>query len=140
MAKKKKKSDSDDSSGKSLRNLGIFAASAAGKTQGDIADDYGISRSQVNRVLSSSEAKRLVDQGRGGLLDAIGTAVDTLIHAMEDREKNMGVAVNAAIQLLKGVGVLTEKTEVVLTKPFIYEAPDGGQIVMGHKQVSEEEE
>lgn len=136
MTKKKKKSENS----KALRDNAIFAAAASGRTNQEIAEELDVSVQTVWRALKSDEAKRLVDQGRAGLMENISLAVQTLVDAMLDRSENMGVAVKAATDLLKGVGCLTEKQEVTIMKPFIYEAPTGEQIVMGHKPVEDEEE
>lgn len=138
MAKKKRAMKSD--AAKALRDNAIFNAAASGFTQREIADDLEISPATVWRALNSEEAKRLVDQGRAGLMENIGLAVQTLVDAMQSRYDNMGVAVKAATDLLKGVGALTEKTEVTVMKPFIYEDLEGKRIVMGHKPAGQDEE
>lgn len=129
MAKKK---SNKPTSGQDLRNIGIFQAAASGKTQSEIADEFDLSRQRVNSILNSEEAKRLTDQARGTLQTHLGEAVQTLVDAMADRFTDMRTAVQAATTVLKGLGVLTEKAEVTLMKPFIVEI-DGKEIHMGHQ-------
>ncbi len=116
----------------------MMAAKMSGKTQDEIADDFNVSRSTVARVLNSDESKRLTDQARGNLISMATEACDTLLHAMQERDKNMGVAVNAATTILKGIGALSEKVQVTVLKPFIMKLIDGGEIHMGHKPEEEE--
>lgn len=137
MTKKKKQLKTD---GQDLRNVGIYAAAAAGKTQSEIANEFNLSRQRVNAILKSDEAKKLVDQGRSRLVECIELAIDTVMDAMQARADNMPAALKAADMVLKGTGTLTEKVDVNITKPFIYEGPDGQQIIMGQREVSEGEE
>jgi predicted transcriptional regulator len=135
MSKRKK----GDGQGQDLRNSGIFAAAAAGKKQGDIANEFGVSRKTVNQLLNSDEAKRMVEQGRSVLQTYISEAVETLADAMRDRASNMPVAVQAATTILKGLGVLNEKIDHdVKMKPFILKLHNGDEIHMGHKPESED--
>jgi len=137
---KRKKSDRLDGSGKDLRNIGIYSAAASGKTQTEIAEQYGLSRQRVNGILNSDEAKRLSDVARSALIDLQSQAVDTLQLAMSNYADDMKSAVRAAEIILKGTGALTEKVEHSVLKPFIMKLIDGGEIVMGHKRELEEEE
>lgn len=136
MDRTKKKSKSKDGSGQDLRNVGIYQAAATGKTQSEIANEFDLSRQQVNAILNSDEAKRLTDQARGTLQAYLGEAVQTLADAMTNRYEDMRTGVQAATTILKGLGVLTEKAEVTVLKPFILEI-DGKEIHMGHKPENE---
>lgn len=138
MSKKKK---TKEHSGQDLRNLAIMSAAASGKTQSEVADEFDISREQVNRILNSDEAKRLTDQARGHLQSIASEAVETLYEAMLERKKNMGVAVHAAISILKGLSVLSEKVKVESElKPFVLRFPSSGEeIHLGHKPEKEGE-
>lgn len=140
VKRKKKSSGSDDGSGHDLRNLGIMNASASGKTQSEIADEFGLSRQRVNSILNSDEAKRLTDQARSHLQSILSEAVNTIEEALVLRHGDMRTAVNAALAVLKGTGVLKEKIEHTVLKPFVLELLDGKEIVMGHKQEASDNE
>ena len=133
LAKKKRKDE------KPFRDAGIIAASFQGKTQEEIADEFNCERRTVGRVLNSDEAKRLTEVARAGLQGLLTEAVDTLQDALANRHEDMKTAVVAAIQILKGAGVLTEKVEHGVMRPFIMKLVDGGEIVMGHKPETSED-
>lgn len=133
MAKKKPPKPTTEPSGLDLRNIRAFEMSAAGYTQSEIGDELGISRQRVNMILNSDEAKRITEQARSNLIDLQDEAVRTLADALANRINDMRTAVNAATTILKGLGVLTEKAEVTVNKPFILKLLDGGEIQMGYK-------
>ncbi len=126
MAKKKEKSKNE------LRNVGIYHAAAAGKSRQAIADDFELSRVQVNRILNSDEAKRLTEVARSGLQSLMSDAVQTLADAMQDRIENPKEAMTAAIAVLKGTGVMSEKFAPLEVKPFIVKMRNGDEIHMGY--------
>lgn len=138
MAKKKPPAPTFDPKGKDLRNTRAFEMAAAGYTQTEIGEELGLGRQRVNVILNSEEAKRLTDQARSRLVEIQDEAVQTLVDAMADRFTDMKTAVQAATTILKGLGVLTEKAEVTLMKPFIMKLLDGGEIHMGHRPEEKE--
>lgn len=123
-----------------LRDVGILAAAATGKNNKQIAEEFGVNRHTVAKALNSEEAKRLTENARSDLKELFMDSVVTLKDALDNRHTDMKTAVNAAIAILKGGGVLTEKVEHEVSKPFIMELLDGRQIVMGHRAESDEEE
>lgn len=115
------------------RDIAILSQSAGGKNQRQIAKEFGLSRQRVNQILNSNETKSLVEEARSKLVGYATEAVETLHDAMVHRHSNMAVAVAAATTLLKGLGVLTEKTEVSVNKRFIVRFLNGEEVVMGAK-------
>jgi transposase len=133
---------SKTTSGQDLRDLGIIQAAATGKNQSEIADDFGLSRSQVNRILNSEEAKQFNAQARSDLQRLLVKAVQTIDYAMDQRDKKFGLqpALSAAQSVLKGMGVLTDKVKHEGLKPFVMQLMNGDKIIMGHKPDDETEE
>lgn len=137
MPKKKSSNSAQD-----LRNAAIMAAAAGGSTQSEIAKEFNLGRQQVNRILNSDQAKELTDQARSRLQEIASLAVQTLEDAMLDRVSNMGVAVKAATDVLKGLGVLTDKVKVEGDfKPFVLRLPHSGEeIHMGYRRENGEDD
>lgn len=131
----KKSIDKKSKKGQDLRNSKVFDLAASGMPQDEIAKEVGLSRSSVNRILNSDEAKELVDKTRNGLANHLAEAVETLVHAMSSRHtedsKDIANAVKAATTILKGLGVLTDEIKVNDSKPFIVQFLDGSEMQMG---------
>lgn len=133
MGKSKKTSGESESSGQDLRNTKIMVESMSGKTQGEIAEEFGLSRARVNLILNSAESQKLAKESRSEIQRMLSLAVTTLRDAMECRVDDMKTAVNAATTVLKGAGILTDKIDIPQLKPFIVKLRDGSEIHMGHK-------
>jgi hypothetical protein len=128
-------------SGQDLRNLGIMEAAASGKKQSDIAEDFGISRQSVNKILNSEDTRKLTEEATNRLKGLLGKAIDTVEYCLDSREEAYGKqpALTAGLSVLKGLGVLTDKVKHEGLKPFVMKLIGGGEIVMGHKAEDEKD-
>jgi hypothetical protein len=129
MANDKKKKGS----GLDGRNAQIMAAAASGtKSQSEIAEDFGLSRGHVNKILNSSEAAEFAEKQRLKIIELVEKAVKVLDHNLDKND------LNAASMAFKIAGFYIEKHEHSSSKPFIVKLTDGSEIHMGHKDEKEE--
>ena len=114
-----------------LRNQKIIAEAASGKSAQEIAKEYNVSRSSIHRVLSSDEAKQLVKEGNSELTSLIADAIEVTKKIL--RGHDMGLAFQAAVRVLKSVGIMRDKVDIAHSypKPTVIKRSDGTEVILG---------
>jgi DNA-binding MarR family transcriptional regulator len=144
-AKPKRKPDGCTSKGRKkpynrqARNSKIVDMAMNGMTNKEIAAELGLHRQTVGNVLSSQESKDMIDRARSDLHRSLTVAIQTFMDAMENRHADMKTAAVVAAHILKGLGVLAERQEVSVLKPFVIKKLNGDEVILGHKAESEDE-
>lgn len=139
-AKRRKKSPA-----KALRDQKVRELAVTGHSINEIAEEVGLERQQVSRILSDEETAQLVKELENSI-KLLGTeAVRTLMDAMLLRKDEMGMmghAVKAAEKVLKSIGALKERVDVNHTGegPWVVQYSDGTKIIMGTGKKPEGEE
>jgi len=109
-----------------------------GKTTGEIAQEYGVSRQVVSKVLNSDEAKALVSLGTQRIHLLMSNAIDTLEFMMDNKQEfgMAGSAFQSAKAILKTLGVLKESVDLNhnFPKPCVIKRSDGTEVVLGTEQ------
>lgn len=140
MDDKKPKKKRNQAEGRRARNSRVVDMSMSGMTNIEIAQELGLHRQTVGNILNSQQSKEMIDQARSDLYRALTQSVSTMLDALEFRSADMRTAVQVATTILKGLGVLTEKSEMTVLKPFILKRLDGSEVVMGHTAETKENE
>ncbi len=117
-----------------VRNTRIRTLAAEGKTQSEIAEEVGMSRGAINRVLNSEETKQIVSQAESRLIALGGKAISTLEAALDNHIEDSHTAVRAAGIVLKAIGIDQKNKDELqeVRKPFVIHRLDGSQTIMGH--------
>jgi hypothetical protein len=83
----------------------VIVKSASGESNCAIAEDLGIARNTVARILNEAEMSSLVDEGCSRVHTLIPKAIDAIEDALDKKNANIGVT------LLSGTGVLVTKSK-----------------------------
>lgn len=126
MKTKPDKSRQRHSVKKKLRDQTIIAKAMAGETTVQIAEEMGMHRQQVSKVLNSEEVKAKVKEIDAKLAQGIDDAIDTVLSAVK-------VDYVAARDLLKNYGSMKQAIDLNHTfpKPTVIVRSDGTQVVLG---------
>lgn len=124
---------------KQARNSRIVDMAMNGMTNKEIAAEMGLNRQTVGNILSSEQSKEMIDRARSDLHRSLTAAIQTFDDAMANRFDDMKTAAVVAAHILKGLGVLAERQEVSVLKPFIIKKLNGDEVILGHKAESEED-
>lgn len=95
---------------KQIRNTKIRADVMAGAKVPEIAEQYGITKQQVYRVLSATETEEIISEYRSKMTASIGKAFARLITSIDNDFDGKGLT--AALALLKSVGLVRDSVDV----------------------------
>jgi hypothetical protein len=115
--------------------MSIRALAAAGTSNNEIAERFGLNKSTVSEILNSEETKQLVALGDSRLKGLMTKAIDTIEWAMDNRQEYglAGASLKAAITVLKNMGLARENVDVNhhFPKPTVIKRRDGTEVIMG---------
>lgn len=81
----------------------VLAKAVLGESKSQIAEDLGITRDTVRRILDESELATLVAEGKTGVYQLIGKSIKAFEHAL-DKHKTAEATV-----ILRATGVLPQE-------------------------------
>lgn len=118
---------------KEIRASAIVAKSLAGDTATEIANDMGLARQTVSKILNSEEVKAKIKVLDAQLANLIDPSLETIKMAVEARYTDLAVAYKAARDVLKNFGSMKESVDVnhQFPKPLVIESHDGKQVILG---------
>jgi AraC-like DNA-binding protein len=122
-----------DSAAKQVTDAKVLQGIAAGKSVGQVADELGMHRTTVSKILNSEETKAKISEIQGRLAYGIDGAIEVFIRAIEDYDQDRTTALSAARDLLKNFGALQTKLELnhQFPKPVVIERINGTTVVLG---------
>ena len=106
------------SNNKKVRNVSIAQDRVAGLSQTDIAKKHGISQMQVSRILSSDEAKAIIQTGIQEQICMIPEANEVVRSSMSDPDDGK-LRLDAAKTVLKNTGITPSHTAISIDKLLI---------------------
>lgn len=136
MKSDKKRQKATTRGDKSMRNENILIAAASGKTQTEIARDFGLERRTVGKVLNSDEAKEIAEREKKRTRLEMYRRKEAAYAALDDSlvSPDEKVRLRAAEIVLKSLGEASEKLELEHSskpKPRVIEKLNGNQVVHG---------
>lgn len=111
------------------RNQSIAVEVMNGKSTKEVAKEFGISQSQVNRILSSDEIKQIGQEGESRIYLLLDQAIDRIKHLLFSSDEN--VSSKIALAIARTCGAISEKVNVnhSVSKPIIIRTPEGSVII-----------
>lgn len=120
------------SGAKELRDLTILEKAKAGETANEIAEDLGVHRATVSKVLNSDEMKARIKVIDAQLSEGIPDAVALILLAVK-------TDYIAARDLLKNFGSMKQQIDLnhSFPKPTIIHRSSGDTVILGVKEDEE---
>lgn len=124
--------------GKANRKLkAVRAASLAmnGATNSEIAEELGMCRNAVSRLLNSKETEEIIKAAESRVTRMVDKACGVVDKAMDDVQSTLDMTngLKAALAVLTSLGVLKKKVDVShsFPKPTVIKRMDGSEVVLG---------
>lgn len=132
---KKKSSKIERSAAKQLRDLTAAHLATQGKNTNEIAQEIGVDRNTVRRILNGNEVKNLLKTAQSRVFSLVDKALGTVEAAMDGNDVDMTNGLKASLSVLESVGVIKKNANISHTfpKPTIIRRIDGSEVVLGSK-------
>lgn len=100
-----------------VRNVYITQKALGGTSQVDIAEDVDLSQAHVSRILSSDEAKAMIQTGIQAQIDMIPQA-NTVVKASMENKDDGKLRLDAAKVVMKNTGITPSHAQINIGKMF----------------------
>jgi hypothetical protein len=102
------------------RNVTIAQKRLQGHTYGQLSKEFGISKTQVHRILNSDECRDILETGTKQLLSFVPKAVDNYREFLSDDDKTLRY--KASKDLLETTGIKTSRMDHPIINQYYNQA------------------
>jgi len=94
------------------RDVTIAAERLRGKTYKELSQDFGISKTQVGRILNDAEIKEVIETTQRGMVNLVPKAIENYQTLLDSDDEK--IKLTASKEILQTVGVMPSHTQSVL--------------------------
>jgi DNA-binding MarR family transcriptional regulator len=126
---------------KKIQDQLVVTHAMMGKKTVEIADELGIARQTVSKILNSEDTKRMLEVNRSRITQLTDKAVNVMEAALDNQYLDGNNALKAALPILKTAGLIKESVDLnhQFPKPLVIQKRDGSQTVVGSEHDKEED-